>query len=203
MKRLWKKHFGKIQLAVILIAATVFAYILPIELFKKSSSVIAAFLGLTIASLIPAMMLAATSLNSTQQNIVEFLSIKEALAKQISFFSGLIIYAIVLATLLIVGETVEWNIPSYVLKIEFDKVFELTISWSRFLNASVLAILFLILIRLFTFLGAVKSLFELHAHDRERDIRKRINSENRLTAANLDNLPKRKNFGNFSGTVED
>lgn len=203
MRRFWKKHFGKIQLAIILIAATVFAYVLPIELFKKSSSVIAAFMGLTIASLIPAMILAATSLNSTQQNIVEFLSIKEALAKQISFFSGLIICSIVLAMLLILGETAEWNITSYVLEFEFDEVFELTISWSRLLNAAVLAILFLILIRLFTFLGAVKSLFELHAQDREREIRKRISSENKLTAANLDKLPKRKNFGKLSGSVED
>lgn len=165
------------------------AFWLPTDSFKSATTVLATFAGVVVAALVPTMLVAATILRPISKGKIEFQKVRAAVARQISYFSGLFLLTLLLAMLMFAGALADWY--DYRVPIEVplgENIFELTLAPVRILGGAVVSLASLIAIQMTGFVHGVRSLFTLHANNAEKELDRLIEEENRLSAAAI--LPK-------------
>lgn len=164
-------------------------YFLPPAAYGSATTVLATFAGVVVAALVPTMILAATILRPVSKGKNEFQKVRGEVAKQISFFSGLVLLTIVLAALMFVGSLLDWKDIRFPVTIPFnDDVVEFSIAPTRIVGGSVVALASLIAIQMNGFVHGIRSLFALHADNAEKELDRLIEEQNRVSATAI--LPK-------------
>jgi len=184
----WK--IGKLGLVTGLgVVAAIYA---PVEAYEKATSVLATFAGVVVAALVPTMILAATILRPVSRGKIEFTHVRAAVARQISFFSGIFLLTILLTALLFLTSLTGWKdvvLPVDLHTLGAERLIDLNIT--RVLGGIIVSLSALIAIQTTGFVHAIRNLFDLHADNAEKELDRQIEEEGRaILSASLPRDPR-------------
>lgn len=184
MKPKWLNIRLIAKLGLIAGAGWAAGYFLPTEAYKSATTVLATFAGVVVAALVPTMLLAATILRPISKGKNEFQKVRGAVARQISYFSGLFLLTLVLAMLMFAGSLADWKDLAFTVTVPIgDTEARLTVAPIRILGGSIVALASLIAIQMTGFVHGIRSLFTLHANNAEKELDRLIEEENRASAS--------------------
>ncbi len=133
----------KIALAILVgIVTTIFA---PYDFFEDISSDVITLFGIVMAALVPAMLLAATSMRAGGFSVASVRLLAKSLDDQMVLFGLLFLCALGGAALVIVGKSLDWSLPAIPLPTAEPAVINLSGLWNL-LIATVLTFLALRLV---------------------------------------------------------
>lgn len=151
------------------------AIFMPADFYGSSVSEIVTVLGFLMATFLPAMVLAATTLRAGGFSIKRIQDLGEAIRRQIRIFGGLLFYALASCVVLIAGKIAGWRVPAPPVQYGLQIALYLT---SAYLALVTFLIVFLLL-RFFAFIAGIESLLNLtieiaedeaRARDRQADV---------------------------------
>lgn len=202
MRQLFKKFFSAVPVIMLAVFAVFVSLYMPVSGLSASPSILLGFAGLVIASLIPTMILSSTILKPTYIGLIEFNKISKAIEQQLSFFSGLFLFTILLAVFVFIGVVSGWS--AYTIKIDINLywgMYNISVTPTKILNGIIVFLSSLILYRLSNFVTAIKSLFRLHRDDVEKEIKAKLASQDARLEELTGQKDPRENFGGNIGSI--
>jgi hypothetical protein len=153
-------------------AGAVVSALAPVGVYERGADALIALLSILMAAVLPAMILAGTSLRAGRFSVQRIRNLADALDRQIMAFGGLFAIALAAAILIILGKISEW--PELPVTIPFLEA-PYTVSLGALLPGAVTFLLVLLIARSFLVITGVRSIQRLTAQiavdeatDRER-----------------------------------
>jgi hypothetical protein len=144
----------------------------PVGIYERGADALIALLSILMAAVLPAMILAGTSLRAGRFSVQRVRNLADALDKQILAFGGLFAIALAAAILIILGKISEW--PALPMTVPLPKA-PYTVSLGALLPGTITFLLTLLTVRSFLVITGVRSIQRLTAQiaedeamDRER-----------------------------------
>lgn len=191
-----------IRLSTLMGLGVLAAVYVPTKAFEAATGVLSGFAGVVVAALVPTMILSATILSPAALGKNEFKQVRLLVETQISFFSGLFLFAILLAILIFVGSLMGWEEHSFSVTLPtVDHPTSMSIDVTRIITGMIVSISALVAIQLIGFIAVIRSLFEIHAVNAERELDRRIRDENAQSLEKLKPSEPRINFGENIGKL--
>src|SRR5690606_17640037 len=189
MKPKWPAISVMLKVGAAIGVGTLAGFAVPTSSFGEATTILASFAGVVVAALVPTMVLAATILRPVSKGKNEFAQVRNAVAKQISFFSGLFLFTVILAALLFLGSLLDWNDISLPIPVPVGKEgWVISIPVTKIVGGSVVGLATLIAIQMTGFVHGIRSLFTLHADNAEKELDRIIAEQNAVVTKAV--LPK-------------
>lgn len=189
MKPKWPAISVMLKVGAAISVGTLAGFAVPTSSFGEATTILASFAGVVVAALVPTMILAATILRPVSKGKNEFAQVRNAVAKQISFFSGLFLYTVILAALLFLGSLLGWNDISFPISVPVGREgWVISIPVTKIVGGSVVGLATLIAIQMTGFVHGIRSLFTLHADNAEKELDRIIAEQNAVVTKAV--LPK-------------
>ena len=149
--------FANWKFLTAIIIGTMTTLLAPNDFFDDASSDLVTIFGIIMAALVPAMILAATSMRAGGFSVGSVRLLAEALDKQIALFSRLFLYALVGAILIVVAKSVDWSLPSFPIKLGQPP----ELSPSRLWNFLIASLVSFLVLRLFDAMKNIRGILDL------------------------------------------
>lgn len=203
MRPRWFNAGLLMKLGAVVGAGILASVLVPTSSYDNATTILASFAGVVVAALVPTMILAATILRPVSKGKNEFNAVRDAVSKQISFFSGLFLLTLMLAALIFAGSLFGWDDVTVYIQIPGEpNAGQIPIPIVRVVGGSVVALAALIAVQMTGFVHGIKSLFALHADNAERELDRIIRDQNDVASTAV--LPKdpRAGIGENIGEIK-
>jgi len=140
----------------LLVGALTTAYA-PYDFFDDASSDIVTVFGIVMAALVPAMLLAATSMRAGGFSVASVRLLAKSLDDQMALFGLLFLCSLLGAGLVIVAKSVDWSLPA--LPLPFDHLPKL--NGSGLFNFLVATVLTFLALRLIDAISGIRAILKL------------------------------------------
>ena len=171
------------------------AVLMPANFYASAVSEIVTILGFLIAAFVPAMILAATTLRAGGFSILRIRALGDAIKRQVQLFGGLFLYALAACSVLVMGKTLAWRLPSVALPRSGLSV-DLSFIFPAFLNFIFVFLIF----RSFVFIEAVSSLLDVTVKIAEDEARVRDKEVETTSKSEFENYRMPEGYGT---TIDD
>jgi hypothetical protein len=176
------------------LSATLVGIFAPVGVYERGADALIALLSILMAAVLPAMILAGTSLRAGRFSAQRVRSLADALDKQILAFGGLFAIALSAAILIIVGKISQW--PELTVTIPYAKAVH-KLRLGALLPAAITFLLALLTLRSFLVITGVRSIQRLTAQIAEDEAVDRERAQQEADAQALRTYRDPDGYGSF------